>query len=247
MKIALVTSLNEKLYHYYGHMFYTSFNWPFDTYVYHEGWMPSNPPRKFIHRNIHETNPELQKFLDRNNPKNVWSTEQKDPSKIIPGTDFKRDACRFAYKIYAKTHLMLNCDYDYVFWVDADAVFLKPITEQYILDKVLPENNTICYLNRTNQYSECGFVGYNLKNNDTIEFIKQLRRYYDEDELFNLDEWHDSYVWDQVRLKYLKDKPQHKLCPDGHIGHVWSRFSVIKDYIGHMKGKTLKDEKRWNV
>ena len=63
MKIALVTSLNEKLYHYYGHMFYTSFNWPFDTYVYHEGWMPSNPPRNFIHRNIHETNPELQKFL----------------------------------------------------------------------------------------------------------------------------------------------------------------------------------------
>ena len=64
MKIALVTSLNEKLYHYYGHMFYTSFNWPFDTYVYHEGWMPSNPPRNFIHRNIHETNPELQKFLE---------------------------------------------------------------------------------------------------------------------------------------------------------------------------------------
>ena len=83
MKIALVTSLNEKLYHYYGHMFYTSFNWPFDTYVYHEGWMPSNPPREFIHRNIHETNPDLQKFLDRNNPKNVWSTEQKDPVKLF--------------------------------------------------------------------------------------------------------------------------------------------------------------------
>ena len=32
---------------------------------------------------------------------------------------------------------MLDCDYDYVFWVDADAVFLKLITEQYILDKVL--------------------------------------------------------------------------------------------------------------
>ena len=146
MKIALVTSLNEKLYHYYGHMFYSSFNWPFDTYVYHEGWTPTTYPKKFIHRNIHETNPELQKFLDRNSPNNVWSTDQKDPSKIIPGTDFKRDACRFAYKVYAKTHLMLDCDYDYVFWVDADAVFLKPITEQYILDKVLPENNTISYI-----------------------------------------------------------------------------------------------------
>ena len=77
------------------------------------------------------------------------------------------------------------------------------------------------------------------------EFV--MHKHDDEDELFNLDEWHDSYVWDQVRLKYLKGKPQHKLCPDGYVGHVWSRHSVIKDYIGHMKGKILKDEKRWNV
>jgi len=48
-----------------------------------------------------------------------------------------------------------------------------------------------------------------------------------------------------VRLKYLKDKPQHKLCPDGYVGHVWSMHSVIKDFIGHMKGKIMKDEKRW--
>ena len=250
MRIALVTSLNEKLYHYYGHMFYTSFNWPFDTYVYHEGWTPTKFPKQFIHRNIHDEVPELQQFLDRNRPKNVNSTEVDDPSKIIPGTDFKRDACRFAYKIYAKTHLMLNNEYnnyDYVFWVDADAVFLQPITEDFILKHVLPQDKAISYLNRTNQYSECGFIGYNLGHSATEHFVQQLKRYYDEDILFKLNEWHDSYVWDQVRLKYMKHIPQHKLCPDGYVGHVWSRHSVIKDYIGHMKGKTLKDEKRWNV
>ena len=246
MRIALVTTLNKKLYDYYGHMFYDSFNWPFDTYVYHEGWHPEKFKDKIYHRNIYDTNPTLKDFLERNAPRNTFSTDENDTSKIIPGTDFKRDACRFAFKVFAKTHFMLNeCDYDYVFWVDADAVFLKPITTAYILNEVLPNEYAISYLNRTNQYSECGFVGYNLGNTHTVDFVKQLRRYYEEDTLFELDEWHDSYVWDQVRLKYLKNIPQYKLCPDGYVGHVWSKHSKIKEYIGHMKGKAGKDNRSW--
>ena len=241
MKIALVTSLNEKLYHYYGHMFYTSFNWPFDTYVYHEGWMPSKPPREFIHRNIHETNPELQKFLDRNNPKNVWSTEQKDPSKIIPGTDFKRDACRFAYKIYAKPHLMLDCDYDYVFWVDADITFKKTITEKEVIKKFLPEGCAISFIDRPSYYSECGFVGYNLKEPITKSFIYNLRRYYTKDLLFKEREWHDSYVWDCVRKKYLHGIRTHNLAPKiNKVGNPWPD-TYMAEYCDHLKGKRRKD------
>ena len=54
----------------------------FDTYVYHEA-MPSNPPKQFIHRNIHETNPELQKFLDRNNPKMYGQLNKKTLVKLF--------------------------------------------------------------------------------------------------------------------------------------------------------------------
>ena len=42
MKIALVTTFNKKLYDYYAHRFMSTYNWPFDLYVYHEGWVPEN-------------------------------------------------------------------------------------------------------------------------------------------------------------------------------------------------------------
>ena len=55
---------------------------------------------------------------------------------------------------------MLNSDYDYVFWIDADCVFKKTITEEIILKDILPQDHTICYLNRPAPpfYPECGFV-----------------------------------------------------------------------------------------
>ena len=40
MKIAVVTTFNQKLYDYYAHRFMKTYNWPFDLYVYHEGWIP---------------------------------------------------------------------------------------------------------------------------------------------------------------------------------------------------------------
>ena len=122
MKIALVTTFNKRLYDYYAHRFIESYNWPFDLYVYHEGWHP--PKEGIFFRDINKYNPELQEFIDRNKPKNVDSQYEKHKPVT---TDYKMDAIRFAYKIFAKTHLMLDCDYDYVFWADADIVFKKPI------------------------------------------------------------------------------------------------------------------------
>ena len=50
MKIAIVTSLNRKLYEYYAHRFYKTYNWPFDCYIYHEGWIPEiDTMRKILH------------------------------------------------------------------------------------------------------------------------------------------------------------------------------------------------------
>ena len=124
MKIALVTTFNEKLYRYYAHRFMSTYNWPFDCYIYHEGWIPEIDPMRsnIIYRNIFETNPELNAFIHRNLSRNIDSHYDKD---ITPVTDYKMDAIRFSYKVFAKTHLMLDCDYDYVFWVDADTVFKK--------------------------------------------------------------------------------------------------------------------------
>lgn len=240
MKIAIVTTFNRKLYEYYAHRFMSTYNWPFDCYVYHEGWIPEiDPMRSSInYRNIFETNPELKSFIDRNKSKNVDSQYLKH---ITPTKDYKMDAIRFCYKIFAKTHLMLDCDYDYVFWVDADTVFKKTITEQEVINKFLPENYSISFIDRPSYYSECGFVGYNLTKPATKRFIYKLREHYTKDLLFQEREWHDSYVWDCVRKKWLVGEPQYNLAPGTRkIGNPWLD-TPMSEYADHLKGKKRKD------
>ena len=244
MKIAIVTSLNKQLYEYYAFRFLQTYNWPFDCYIYHEGWIPEIDPMRdnIIYRDIHETNPGLKQFAERNSKRNQFSTEKNDTSKIIYGLDFLKDAIRFSYKVYAKTHLMMEGKYDYVFWIDADVVFTKRITEQEIINKILPIDYTICYLDRPEppRYPECGFVGYNLTNSHTRNFVEKLREYYELDLLFKEEQWHDSYVWNKVREKYLSGQPQYNLTGTRKDGHVWS-VSKLAEYTTHLKGKIKKD------
>ena len=245
MKIAIVTSLNKQLYEYYAFRFLKTYNWPFDCYIYHEGWIPEIDPMRdnIIYRDIHETNPGLKQFAERNSKRNQFSTEKNDTSKIIYGLDFLKDAIRFSYKVYAKTHLMMEGKYDYVFWIDADVVFTKRITEQEIVQKILPADYTICYLDRPEppRYPECGFVGYNLTNSHTRNFVEKLREYYELDLLFKEEQWHDSYVWNKVREKYLSGQPQYNLTGTRKDGHVWPH-SKLAEYTTHLKGKKKKDK-----
>jgi len=245
MKIAIVTSLNKQLYEYYAFRFLQTYNWPFDCYIYHEGWIPEIDPMRdnIIYRDIHETNPGLKQFAERNSKQNQFSTEKNDTSKIIYGLDFLKDAIRFSYKVYAKTHLMMEGKYDYVFWIDADVVFTKRITEQEIINKILPIDYTICYLDRPEppRYPECGFVGYNLTNQHTRNFVEKLREYYELDLLFKEEQWHDSYVWNKVREKYLSGQPQYNLTGTRKDGHVWPH-SKLAEYTTHLKGKKKKDK-----
>ena len=50
----------------------------------------------------------------------------------------------------------------------------------------------------------------------------------------------DSYVWDQVRKKYLSGQPQYNLTGARLDGHVWPE-SKIAPYTAHLKGKRKKD------
>ena len=137
---------------------------------------------------------------------------------------------------------MLEGNYDYVFWIDADVMFKRIMTEEIILKDILPEDKTICYLERPAppHYPECGFVGYNLTNKHTQRFVKELRNTYEQDLLFNEKQWHDSYVWNEVRKRTLNGQPQMDLTGRRKDGHVWPE-SIIAPYTAHLKGKRKKD------
>ncbi len=247
MKIAIVTSFNKKLYEYYAHRFLKSYNWPFDLIVYHEGWVPEDFPirNNIFYRNIWEgkVGNKLRKFQSRMSELNVDSVEKDRPDKIIHGTNYKKDAIRFSYKVFAKCDAMLapRHPYDYVFWIDADVVFKKTITAKEVVDKFLPGEYAISFIDRPTYYSECGFVGYNLRNHETRLFVSRFEDIYTNLNLVKEDEWHDSYLFDVVRKKYLKNVPQFNLSPTiRRVGNPWPD-TPMAEYMDHLKGKARKD------
>ena len=247
MKIAIVTSFNKKLYEYYAHRFLKSYNWPFDLIIYHEGWVPEDFPIRdnIFYRNIWEgkVGNKLRKFQSRMSELNVASVEKDRPDKIIHGTNYKKDAIRFSYKVFAKCDAMLapRHPYDYVFWIDADVVFKKTINAKEVVDKFLPGEYAISFIDRPTYYSECGFVGYNLRNHETRLFVSKFEDIYTNLSLVKEDEWHDSYLFDVVRKKYLKNVPQFNLSPTiRRVGNPWPD-TPMAEYMDHLKGKARKD------
>ena len=152
MKIGIVTSFNQRLYNYYAHRFLQSYNWPFDLIVYHEGWIPEDFAVRdnIFYRNIWEgkVGNKLKKFQSRVQHYNIDSVEKGRPDKIIHGTNYKKDAIRFSYKVFAKCDAMLATrnPYDYIFWIDADVVFKKNIDAKEVVNKFLPGEYAISFL-----------------------------------------------------------------------------------------------------
>ena len=217
MKILAVTTYNNKLYKEYAHRFEKTYNWDFPYTVYNEddGMM--------------EAIPECKAFVERN--KNKF--EGKDFLK-----DFWQDGVRFCYKVYAYTHAILNYrEYDYVIGIDADSVFYTPMTKDFIKTRLYKPECMMTYLGRGNQYSECGFLGFNMKHPEIINYANEMKYMYDSDEIYNLKEQHDSYVWDHVRLKFEGKKQVKNLnIGDDRGGHVQVR-SVLGKFYDHTKGQ----------
>lgn len=162
MKILVVTSYNNKLYKEYAHRFRETYNWKFDLKVYNED------------EDMYDLVPDCKAFVDRNK------------SKIIPNTDagFFIDGVRFCYKVYAYTHALLTeKNYDYIIGIDADSVFYKEMTEQFVKTRLYSPDRMMTYLGRGQQYSECGFLGFNMKHPETINYATEMKRMYDSDDI----------------------------------------------------------------
>jgi len=230
MKIALVTTFNKKLYEYYAHRFIATYCWPFDCYIYHEGWTPKIqydlPHIKY--RDINETNPELKAFIHRNLSRNIDSQYDKD---IVPTTDYKMDAIRFCYKICAKTHLMLDCDYDYVFWVDADTYTHADVPMEFV-ESILPDDCYTAYFGRSNMHSECGFVAYRVNCPEHKMFMNAWESLYRTGALFALPQWHDCAGYDYLR--------ETLGVPSRNLTEVDCMHPIINSefgkYVDHKKG-----------
>ena len=222
MKVLVITSFNEKLYNEYAHRFLSTYNWPFDLKVYTElKFKIDNQKCEII-----ELEQDSKNFVERNKHK--------------PVKDFFVDGVRFSYKVYSVIQAGLEKDYDILIWVDADSVFYKPLTIDFIKTNLYKEDKMMTYLGRGEHYSECGFLLWNLKHKDTQDYFEEIKNMYNNDLIYNEREYHDSYIWDLVRKKFELERGTMNLdIGDKKIGHVQAR-SILGTLYDHTKGPKRK-------
>ena len=267
MKIKVITSYKPGTWSKYVERSVKSVieNWPDGTAinVYHEGPQPEtknfmSPRLKWI--DLHEVQPELVTFKDRHRHDPVACGElQEIPGGVRRPVDFDGndknkgsflfDAVRFSNKVFCVTHSIRSSvqkEYDYVVWLDADTYTFRPMSREF-LESLLPKDTMLTYLGRENpqkndggKYPECGFVGYNLRHPDIQNFANDWENIYKSDQVFDLLEWHDSYVFWHLSKLYREQK-SIEVNDIGYWkgvkGHHVFINSELGLYIDHFKGK----------
>lgn len=212
----VITALNNRLYREYGHRFLDTFPQTLDLLIWSETHLP------VAHRSL-----PYRDFYLKHRDKHI--------------TSYKHDAVRFHWKPQAVYYTLQQdyiTQYDSLLWIDADTIFLKEINDEWI-QQHLHTTGIMSYMGRPNYYSECGVLYFNLRNTHTEQYVKDVWDYYVNETVYELQEQHDSYVWDYVRHKHEQEyKHQfrnlgvdHKV-PGGHIqAHLYG------EWFDHCKGK----------
>jgi hypothetical protein len=168
-------------------------------------------------------------------------TQFKQRNAYRDSTEFKYSAIRFSHKVYAMCHAARTMDCDMLVWLDADTEMLSPVTPQTFLSK-LDAGYFVAYLDRMPVYTETGFLAFDMRCAHAQEFFNRMQAYYDTDAVFDLDQWHDCYVFDAVRTQMQSEgKIQgFNVAPPVRKNHFNMLF---KGTMIHYKGdrKTMRD------
>jgi hypothetical protein len=254
MRYTVCTTFNAAGYEKYGHRMIQTFlqTWPAEVQlvVYAENCTVTESAPNLQVLDLADSSPELVAF------KNQWKDVPKANGDISAITglnqrkDFKKqfkwNAVRFSHKVYAIFHAAKTTTADWLIWMDADMVCHSPVSE-LDLDRLIPAHTDLCYLGRQGKFSECGLYAMKLHTPAMDRFLSEFQRVYDQAEtgIFKLAEWHDSFVFDSVRVR-VPDLVQHNWSEalidlratkttsvgEGHplINTEWG------EYLDHLKG-----------
>ena len=169
--------------------------------------------------------------------------EEGGEQKININRDYRFDAIRFSFKPFS-IHQSLNYipgDLDYLIWTDADLRCKKNFKSDDIIPFLPNKNELMSYLGRKNFYSECGFLGFNLNHPEFNNFIDRVINIYTSGEIFSLQQWHDSWVWDHVRKEFEnKDILFKNISGKGYEHHHPFINSGLENFFDHLKGPVRK-------
>lgn len=238
MKYTVCTTFNQQGYNVYGRRMIDTFvkTWPQDVelWVYVEGFSMTSPAANVRVLDLHASSPELVAF------KQQWQHVPKANGNPGPGSEskaYKWQAVRFSHKVYAIFHAARAVNSDWLIWMDGDMVCHSRI-DHARLAEFFPDSAELCFAGRSNKFTECGLYGMRLTSPAVRAWLTEFQRMYDDanNGIFTLSEWHDSYVFDQVRARVPVSELNWSaglINGEGHplINCAWGA------YIDHLKGK----------
>lgn len=249
MKYTFVTSFNKENYDVYAKKMLQSAvdNWNQDDFrlvVYYDGYgcqpydKPDAPEASFIeYRNL-DLLKARNDFIQRNKDKNGRFAEAP--------YNYRMDAIRFCHKVYAYTDLAYELidqeNTGWLVWLDADTVTTTKFTAEDAA-KILPDDTDVVHLGRIDiDYSETGFVGWNMGMHNAVSMLVDIRGAYDTDEVLAYREWTDSFVFERLLNIYKAHGTKTHNLSEGVRGLAVFENSVLKDYFIHNKGNLKHDK-----
>jgi len=232
--IAVITTFNKALYDKYASEFMSTYNWPYDLFIYSEddisGIKELHKDKKFMVLDFKREVPEHKSFV-------VDNIKRK-----IKVKDFRFDAVRFSYKSFSTAHFALDhgirLGYSFLVYIDADTVFnvKKPITQKDF-DKLIKKKSMMTFHGRIKLYSETGFLIFNLKHTHIKEFFKNMLDAYITGEIYKQRDFTDSTTYDVVRKGFEKKGVITYNINEKHNYGNCTQIPEIGAYITHLKGK----------
>lgn len=243
MRYTVITTFHQAGLEQYGQRMIDTFEqfWPteVDLIVLAENCTPrtARPNTKVV--NLLEASPDLRAFVERHKDNPLAHGRAGPPDVFNPKKQFRWDAVRFCYKVFAKSVAADMIDSGWMIWIDADTITHSPVPLS-ALGTVCPATTFASYLGRGEKYhSECGWVAYNLDALECRQFIRDFVNMYNRDDIFKEREWHDSYIFDVLRKRCQDRCKFHNLNPSwddkGLAGHPFINSELGK-YMDHVKG-----------
>ncbi len=243
--IRIVTTSSLKGYEEYGHRLLKTFDryWPKEVRMlfYSEDIPQEALPRykNVVYRSIPEWYTEFKKTYEH-----VPDASGRDRGKNREKRtyDFRRDCIKFGHKVAALTDAATDMGEDLLIMMDADILAHDNVTADWLYG-LFTADRYIAWLHRDRGYPECGFMMFKCWRDEHPIFMGRMREIYETGEVFNLPETHDSYVFQHVVLKGMKqgwiDMP-HNLSGKASSQHHPFIHCELGARLDHAKGARKK-------
>ena len=254
MSIAVITTFPDNCFEIYGRSMLQSFAqyWPADIPLLVQ----------LDNDLLHE---QVQKLLRPTDAIAIgWDKDHKAFVERNQGKDdpvnYRKQAVRFCHKVFAIKRAMdaikaAKANNEpcarYLIWMDADVITTKPVTMDDIKKCLPKEGDAVAYLGRKDwDHSECGWLAFDLEN-EGDDLINSMVERYKQDLIFQLEQWHDSYIWDQVReyhesTNLTLDKPGMDIWPHSPMGQ-WSIHYKGQQAKANLIQQTQPQQKASNI